>query len=356
MKIHRLNPKIGLAQVTPEDVEDLWRLRRIIATQDLVAGETTREVKQTGDYVRPDKGERIRVKMVLRVAKVSLDSTLARLRVTGKIVDVSEEFLSKGSFHSMGIILDQRISVRKEKWSNLDTKILRDGESEGGGFAILAVDRREAGLGVARGTHLHIYPTLESGESGKFYSERGKKGESYFGRVRDLLRSTSISGLKLFIAGPGPTKTTLANFLTKTIKELEGKVETVGGLDLSGEDGVYMALRSPELKNAIQDSKIAQATSVLEESMRRVSTDDRKVALSFRNADRAADMGAVEAALVSDKAFELKVAEEDLIKFLNSVESSRGRIYLVDSSTDVGSQVTALGGIVALLRYPVDGW
>ena len=103
MRIHNLSPKKGVATVIPEVMEDLWRLRRIIAPNDLIVGETSRALKQTGEHIRPDKGERIRVNITLMVVKVSLDSTLDRLRISGKIVDVSEESLSKGSFHSMSI-------------------------------------------------------------------------------------------------------------------------------------------------------------------------------------------------------------------------------------------------------------
>ena len=40
MIIHKFNPKIGYALVTPEEGEDLWDLRRVIEIDDLI------EVKQ----------------------------------------------------------------------------------------------------------------------------------------------------------------------------------------------------------------------------------------------------------------------------------------------------------------------
>jgi protein pelota len=47
-----------------------------------------------------------------------------------------------------------------------------------------------------------------------------------------------------------------------------------------------------------------------------------------------------------------KTSDEDaVLKVLNSIESYGGKIYAVDSSTDIGLRVSSLGGIVALLRY-----
>ena len=46
--------------------------------------------------------------------------------------------------------------------------------------------------------------------------------------------------------------------------------------------------------------------------------------------------------------------EEKVIEFLNAVESKGAKVYSVDSTTDVGLRVTGLGGIVSLLRFPIQ--
>ncbi|HIE46922.1 MAG TPA: mRNA surveillance protein Pelota, partial [Nitrosopumilus sp.] len=55
--------------VIAEDSDDLLNLRRIIKENDKVIGDTTRVLKQDKDYARPDKGERIRVRISLIVEK-----------------------------------------------------------------------------------------------------------------------------------------------------------------------------------------------------------------------------------------------------------------------------------------------
>ena len=47
--------------------------------------------------------------------------------------------------------------------------------------------------------------------------------------------------------------------------------------------------------------------------------------------------------------------EQEVIDFLNDVDSKGGELFSVDSSTDVGLRVSGLGGIISLLRFPVDG-
>ena len=41
-------------------------------------------------------------------------------------------------------------------------------------------------------------------------------------------------------------------------------------------------------------------------------------------------------------------------KFLNDAESKGVKTFGVDSTTDVGLRVSGLGGIIAILRFPID--
>ena len=79
MIIHKLIPKKGFAIVTPEDLDDLWRLKRIITSDNLVSSETTRAIKNEGFFSRPNKGERIRVYLTLKVNSIKLDNSFGRL-------------------------------------------------------------------------------------------------------------------------------------------------------------------------------------------------------------------------------------------------------------------------------------
>lgn len=352
MIIHSLIPKSGLVVVTPEDVNDLWRLRRLISVGDIVAGETTRVVKGQGFYTRPDKGERVKVKVTLIVEKVKLDSTFGSLRVTGKIVDVSTDLLSKGSFHSLLVTPERRLAVKKEKWGVLESKLVGEGEVSIG-CVIAALDAREAGVGVLRGTHLKVLTTIASGFGGKRYEEGKGSYQSFFNKVEETMRTVYVEGDKVFMAGPGQVKNQFANLVRERWKEASAGIHLIDGVDVTGEDGVFATVRSSGFRKIVEDSVIAKAHSVLEEAVRRVSLGDTRVAMAFPDVSRAGEAGAVEELVLSDRLFELGILEDDLVALLNTVEKYGGKAYLLDSSTDMGRQASGLGGIVALLRYAV---
>jgi protein pelota len=351
--LNRVEERHSLVTVTPEQPDDLWALRRVISKGDYVAGETSRVFKETAEYARPDK-ERIKVTVTLEVEGASLDSTLTRLKVSGKIIDVSNDLISKGSFHSLTVSEGHRVSIRKQKgFSPTELSILRSANAPGDSYAIVAIDTREAGIGIVKGTHLQILPSVESGVTGKMYFDpRAKKVSAsvYFEKIAKELQVVA-TGCKVFVLGPSTTKNSLANYLSQNKGEL-GEIRSIDGSDVAGEDGVYVALRNPKLQEALGESRLAKVSKILAEVMKRISRPEltSKVAMSFNDTLRAAKQGAVESLLVSTKIFS-QVEEDSLVQLLNSVEEYRGETFLLDSSTDLGGQVNSLGGSVALLRF-----
>jgi protein pelota len=340
MIVHRVDTRHDLATLTPEQPDDLWTLRRIISKDDLVAGESSRVIKETSEYARPDK-ERVKVTVTIQVEQAKLDSTLSRLRITGKIVDISNDVLTKNAFHSLTISEGRRVSIRKPNgFTPVQLKLIDGSKGERDSYAIVAIDIREAGIGVVKGTHLQILPTVESGVSGKLYQESRSKPTNYFAKVADTLAVIYPPHATVFVLGPGNTK--------------NGFAMPLEGSDVAGEDGVYVAIRNPNLQSALGESRLARASKILQEVMRRISLGDSRIALAFKDNLIAAIQGATESLLVSEKIFSLKdVDEESLVKLLNTVEEYRGETFLLDSSTDLGEQTNSLGAVVGLLRFPV---
>ena len=60
----------------PEESDDLFTLRRIIRKGDRIVGDTTRAIKQEKDFSRPDRGERVKIRIALDVEKISLDNAI----------------------------------------------------------------------------------------------------------------------------------------------------------------------------------------------------------------------------------------------------------------------------------------
>ena len=330
--------------VMPEDSDDLLNLRRIIKEDDKVIGDTTRVLKQEKDYSRPDKGERIKVRIALTVEKISLDDVLDRLRIGGTISESSNESVPHGSHHSFILKVNDGITISKKKWSQIEKNLLESSNDQGG-FVLVAIDTGDCGIARLRGTHLEFLPNIYSGSGGKRYKTNFNI-EKFFEQVQQAISTIFKEGDSVIIFGPGETKKRFANFIQKY------KVQVVEGIDSGGEDGIYTFTKSQTMKEIMSDSKLAKASSIIDEVMLLANKKSRKFTMGFNETFNANQIGAVEFLVFSDKA--IQEDEQKMIDFLNDAEQKGVKIYSVDSSTDIGLRVTGLGGIVSLLRYAIE--
>jgi len=333
--------------VIPEDSDDLLNLRRIIKENDKVIGDTTRVLKQDRDYSRPDKGERIKVRIALTVEKISLDDVLDRLRVSGTISESSNESVPHGSHHSFILKINDGITISKKKWLPIEKNLLESNNKQIG-FVLVAIDTGDCGIARLRGTHLEFMPNMYSGSGGKRYKTNFNI-EKFFEKVQQAVLTIIKEEDTMIIFGPGETKKRFSNFIQKFQKF---NIKVIDGIDSGGEDGIYIFTKSQIMKEIMVDSNLAKASSIIDEIMILANKQNKKFTMGFDETYNANQIGAVESIVFSDKA--IQDDEQKMIDFLNDVENKGVKIYSVDSSTDIGLRVTGLGGIVSLLRYAIE--
>ena len=333
--------------VIPEDSDDLLNLRRIIKENDKVIGDTTRVLKQDRDYSRPDKGERIKVRIALTVEKISLDDVLDRLRVSGTISESSNESVPHGSHHSFILKINDGITISKKKWLPIEKNLLESNNKQIG-FVLVAIDTGDCGIARLRGTHLEFMPNMYSGSGGKRYKTNFNI-EKFFEKVQQAVLTIIKEEDTMIIFGPGETKKRFSNFIQKFQKF---NIKVIDGIDSGGEDGIYIFTKSQIMKEIMVDSNLAKASSIIDEIMILANKQNKKFTMGFDETYNANQIGAVESIVFSDKA--IQDDEQKMIDFLNDVDGKGVKIYSVDSSTDIGLRVSGLGGIVSLLRYAVE--
>jgi protein pelota len=335
--------------VIPEDSDDLFNLRRIIKQGDTVVGDTTRVIKQEKDYSRPDKGERISLRVALTVDNISLVDVLDRLRFGGMFSVSCYELVPHGSHHSFILKVNDGTTISKKNWLPIE-KFLIESNNKQTGFLLVAIDTGDCGIARLMGTHLQFIPNIYSGSGGKRYKTNFNI-EKFFEQVQQALFSIIKKTDSVIIFGPGETKKRFANFLQKS--QTQYKIQVVEGIDSGGEDGIYIFTKSQAMKEIMSESKLAKVSSIIDEIMVMANKKSQKFTMGFEETFKANQFGAVDSLVFSDKIIQTN-DEKQIIEFLNDAESKGVKTYGVDSSTDIGLRVTGLGGIVSLLRFPVE--
>jgi protein pelota len=340
--------------ISAEDLDDLFTLRRIIEINDTIITDTTRSIKQKSEFSRPDKGERVKIRILLRIETIKFDGTVDRIRIGGTILNSDNQLVPKGVHHSISIKVDDMIILEKKQWKKIQADILKNSGNDTI-YLLISIDTQEAAIALVTGTHVKILPNIYSGQSGKrFQGSRRINAniESFFEEILLGIRSvTNLHAQKqmLILFGPGETKRRFFNFLAKEFNE---KITVLEGIDVAGEDGIFVSLRSTSLKELLKASKIGIVSSMLDKLIYLIHSDDPKYAIGVNEVRNAVNNKSIESLIYSNSILE-KLDEGEFIDLLNSTEAVGAKIYGVDASTDIGLRVSALGGIVGLLRFAI---
>ena len=355
MKVTKIKDSDNKLVITLEEPDDLFSLRRVIEVGDNITADTTRVIKQDSEFSRPDKGERVKIRIILRVEKISFDDAIDRLKASGIIITSNNENIPRGLHHSITVKISDTVILEKAKWDENYMKILSKSTIKFK-YLLVSIDSQEASIASLTGTYLKTTPNIYSGKSGKRYSvdKKNETNNNFFESIRTGMNIyLDEQGIKIIVFGPGETKRRLYNFL-KERNEFYQKadVSIVEGIEASGEDGIFVFLRSQAMKDLMSNSKIAMVANILDKVMQQISKGEKRYAMGIKEIRYAQSLNAIEAMVYSDKVF-TEIEEEDFIKLLNDIEYNNTKVFATDSTTDMGLRVSSLGGVIALLRYPI---
>ncbi len=353
MKLLAKDLKRGVVKLVPESTDDLWLLATVLQPGDYVRARTLREV-HFGDR---GSGRSSRVPMVLtvRVENVEFQPFTTRLRVRGIVVEGPEKYGVLGKHHTISIDVGQEVTIAKPQgWSKA---VLRRLEEAGRGSSalVVAVDYDEYAVGVVRGQGVKILASDSirlPGKDDPSREERLREAVTVIAKTAATVAERE-KPLVIVVAGPGRLKERVAE---KLREYLPGARIEVDHVSMGGEAGVYEEIRRGVTRQVLKEAASIEAERIIEEFEKRLAKDSRLVAYTLDMVERAVEAGAVEELLLLDELLHSPDPEvrKRVDELLRHADETRARIHFVSLESPVGFKLKGLGGIVALLRYPLD--
>jgi protein pelota len=358
LKVLKRALKKGLVRILPENLDDLWHLYNIIFKNDEVYARTTREVKTKSEYARPKEGKRISISLGIKVGKIIWDRSLNRLRVHGIVCEAPDELSVKGSRHTLSLFVNQPVTIKKTRWPKhcLD-RLRRASQSKSSQITLISIDDEEYSIAVLTQYGLEVTGNEKTRLPGKLEAEKRTKAMfEFFQRALQILRRswTETRG-RIVVIGPGFIKNSFVKYVKETDSNIALHISDVKGVNASGLGGIYEALRSGVLTKTFKNIRVLDDFKIVEEILSRLGKGRLDVTYGLNDVKKASFFGATNNLILADTALrevsnEERLALEEIIK---KVEEKGGNITIVSTEHEAGEKLLALGGIAALLRFPI---
>ena len=340
----------------PESSLDLLNIFRLVQVGDIVYSETSRELKKERASGRFDS-ERVSVTLGIEVERKVADPLMKRVSFRGRIVYESRDLDLVGKYHSIRLHPGAEITVRSDKqFARLKafaSNYLR-GRRRSRSFLCVALDNEGAAVAEFSPQGLKILYSKRVPPIDKMMaSGREDLSERGFPEVADILRRNMKEDTEIVVLGPKIFVEDFMKYLRREGKDLYSRIGKTGYVSVGSEDGVREAMRSGVLKEYSEVVKPLRDSVEVERFIQQMVENPEKVAVGFREVLEAWRLGAVEKILVSESFLWNHVAEEDLSRLLDAVETGKLRLQVLLDGLEASEKIMGLGGIVAFLRYPL---
>ncbi|MBP2132994.1 protein pelota [Methanomicrobium sp. W14] len=333
-----LKDSSGEIRLFPENTDDLWHLEHLITPGCLVYATTFRSPENATDKARPEKQEKKAVRLGIRTEKIEFHRNSNRLRVMGII----EFGMDCGFYHTISVEPGYEISVIK-KWSSLDLERIKRAvkSSVTGVIHIITIEEGSCEVYRIRQFGPEFGKSVLGG-SGK--REGLDKRQEFFEEILDIMLATTGP---LVIAGPGFVKDDFMDFVKSKDKGLASRCVTAETRRI-GRGAVQEVIGLGILDKISEDLQLKREVLAMDELIRRISSDGN-AAYGVKEVSASVDFGAAENVLVCDGI----IRDDRIAKILEKAENMRTEITVLSTEFEPGKQLSALGGIAALLRYKI---
>src|SRR3990170_1090468 len=148
MRVLHQDRKTGEIRLKVQNPDDLWHLHNLVEPGDLVRAFTYRREEAATDKVRPERGEKVRVKLGIRVDHVEYADFADRLRITGLIEEGPQDL---GRHHTLNVAVDDDLTIVKD-WREHHLRRIEEAVAATGKplVTVLAIDDEEALIAEVR--------------------------------------------------------------------------------------------------------------------------------------------------------------------------------------------------------------
>ncbi len=345
--------KEGKIKLRPENPDDLWYLKGLISEGDLVSGRSYRRIRDE-EKKRADKGVRVPISLALRVEGTDFARYIMRLRVSGKIEKGPEDLISLGTFHTIEVKPNDQITITKGRWRGWELDRIKEAEkaSKTPLVLVVCVEDGEAEFAIIRRYGVDFIVRVAVNISGKRVAKEHERTlKEFLGdaskKISEVLKTEDVHAI--LICGPGFVKEHLLAFIKEKYPDI-AKSCYLEGAGSGGRTGVQEVLKRGVIERIVSDSRVSYETGLVEKLLAEISKDGGLAAYGLDEVKKAMKYGAVERLLISDEFLRKYEGSDGLIE---NVKRKKGESVIVSMEHEAGERLQRIGGVAAILRFPV---
>jgi protein pelota len=343
MRVIHKDLRHGEIRLQIQNLDDLWHLDNLVQPGDLVRAMTARRQEDKGDKLRPERMDKTKMLLGIRVEKVEFHEFADYLRISGVIEEGPQDH---GAHHTLNLTFMDDLTIVKE-WRESELQRIEEAVAAAQKplISLLSLDDDDATIAQLRQYGLREVATIHAPGHGKMFPTADGK-QTYFEEILEKLRQSQLAET-LVVLGPGFAREEFIKFLNSKDPDIARKTRGYG-TGHAGMQGINESLKSGLGAKIFEETRVGQETKLVEQLLEEIGKDGL-YAYGPAEVEDAISSGAVTTLLVLEDRLRSRETEE----LLRRVERQSGKVVVISGHHEAGKKLEALGGVGAFLRFKI---
>ncbi|VDK88283.1 unnamed protein product [Litomosoides sigmodontis] len=357
----------GEITISCDEAEDMWHVYNLVRIGDTVRCTTVRKVT-TESSTGSTSSQRVHTALSISIETVDFDPVTCTLHLKGRNV-AENEHVKMGQYHTLDIDVGKKFKLWKPYWDSIDLNRL-DLALDPSRTADVAAIVMHEGLAnlclvTAQMTIVKAKVDMQIPRKRKGCSGHHDKGMQRFYEVitAAFIRHIDMKVVKcVLLASRGFLNEQFLNYLmeyankhgNKLILESRSKFLLVHAS--SGfKHALKEVLSNPSVAAALSDTKAHAEIRALNRFYELMATDPARAFYGYKHVLMANEQLAIDTLLLSDSLFRSNNIQlrKKYVKLAESAKELSSTVLIFSSMHVSGEQLSALGGVAAILRFPL---
>ncbi|KRZ80193.1 Protein pelota -like protein [Trichinella papuae] len=356
----------GFFTFLPEEPEDMWHTYNLVQVGDNVRTSTTRKV--TVDRLSGHSSSKMQLVLTVEVEKIFYDKEDGALHVSGKNIE-ENQYVKLGAYHTLNLQLKRKFTIYKYKWDVVHMERINEACNASSEADLAAVVMQD---GLAHICLITNTMTISRAKITKSIPQKSRYNASqrqvafkkFFEAVKAaLLLNVNFDVVKcVLIASPGFLRDQFFAYLysedsSKNEVLLNNKAKFILVQSTTGhKHALKEILNNPAISAKLKDTKAAGETKALEAFHEMLLQDTNRAFYGIKHVEHANELLSIKTLLISDALFRSMdfVKRTRYVSLVESVKKQGGEVKIFSSLHLSGEQLAYMGGVAAILRYPIE--
>ena len=368
----------GMGSVTlfPEEPEDMWHTYNLLAPHDFLQASAIRKVT-TESATGSTSTHRVHTQLTISIEKIDFDPASSSLHINGRVV-VENDYVRLGAYHTLDLDLNRNFSVTKAAgWDSVAMQVIKEACDPAERAEIGAVVMHEGLANVCLVTEFMTIlrqrievpiprkrRTAQGGTSNLGAHDRGI--ERFYETIyQSILRHLPFESLKvILLASPGFLAEGLMSYIfgqaskadNKALLKSRSKFLTAN-VSTGHLHALNELLKSPILQARLSSTRFMKESTAIDKFFEMMNTDEDRAWYGAKEVEKAVDRGAVSTLLLSNSLLRSPsvVERRKFVRIVEEVRKMGGEALVLSSIHESGRRLDGLGGVAAVLSFPLLG-